>query len=115
MTGDSHPPSAAFPTVRMRRLRQHPRIRELVQEVHLSAKNLILPLFVRRGQGIRRPIAALPGHNQLSVDQLAAEIHRAAELKLGGVLLFGIPAEKDATGSDAYSDSGIVQQAIRAA
>jgi porphobilinogen synthase len=115
MTDDSHLPSAAFPTVRMRRLRQHPRIRELVQAVNLSPKNMVLPLFVRPGQGIRRPIAALPGHNQLSVDQLATEIRRAADLNLGGVLLFGIPAEKDATGSDAYSDSGIVQQAIRAA
>ena len=115
MTGDSHPSSAAFPTVRMRRLRQHPRIRQLVQEVHLSPRNMILPLFVRPGHGIRRPIASLPGHNQLSVDQLAPEIRRAAELQLGGVLLFGIPIEKDATGSDAYSDSGIVQQAIRAA
>jgi porphobilinogen synthase len=101
--------------VRLRRLRYHPRIRELVQDVSLSAKNMVLPLFVRSGKDIRRPIAALPGHHQLSVDQLAAEVRRAAELKLGGILLFGIPAEKDATGSDAYSDSGIVQQAIRAA
>jgi porphobilinogen synthase len=99
----------------MRRLRYHPQVRELVQEVSLSAKNLVLPLFVRPGQDVRRPIAALPGHNQLSVDQLAVEVRRAAELKLGGVLLFGIPAEKNATGSDAYSDTGIVQQAIRAA
>jgi porphobilinogen synthase len=115
MTGDSQNSSATFPTVRMRRLRQHPRIRQLVQEVHVSPRNMILPVFVRPGQGIRRPIVALPGHNQLSVDQLAPETRRAAELQLGGVLLFGIPAEKDATGSDAYSDSGIVQQAIRAA
>jgi porphobilinogen synthase len=115
MTGESQHSSATFPTVRMRRLRQDPRIRQLVQEVHVSPRNMILPVFVRPGQGIRRPIAALPGHNQLSVDQLAPEIRRAAELQLGGVLLFGIPAEKDATGSDAYSDSGIVQQAIRAA
>ncbi len=99
----------------MRRLRYHPRIRELVKEVSLSAKNMILPLFVRPGKDVRRPIAALPGHHQLSVDQLAVEVRRAAGLKLGGVLLFGIPAEKDTTGSEAYSDAGIVQQAIRAA
>jgi porphobilinogen synthase len=99
----------------MRRLRQNARVRELVQDVRLAAGNFILPLFVRPGEGIRRPIAALPGHFQLSVDQLAPEIRRAVELKLGGVLLFGIPAEKDPTGSDAYSDAGIVQQAIRAA
>jgi porphobilinogen synthase len=115
MTSD--PPNAygGFPTVRMRRLRYHPRIRELVQDVSLSPKSMVLPLFVRPGTGVRRPIAAMPGHHQLSVDQLAVEVRRAAELKLGGVLLFGIPAEKDATGSDAYSDNGIVQQAIRAA
>ncbi len=86
-----------------------------MQDVRLTAGNFVLPLFVRPGEGIRRPIAALPGHFQLSIDQLAPEIRRAVELKLGGVLLFGIPAEKDATGSDAYSDTGIVQQAIRAA
>jgi porphobilinogen synthase len=115
MIPESRPPTPGFPTIRMRRLRQNPRVRELVQDVRLAAGNLILPLFVRPGQGIRRPIAALPGHYQLSIDQLACEIRRAVELKLGGVLLFGIPAEKDATGSDAYSGTGIVQQALRAA
>ena len=115
MASDSQHSLGGFPTVRMRRLRYHPRIRELVQDVSLSAKNIVLPLFVRPGKDIRRPIAALPGHHQLPVDQLGIEVRRAAELKLGGVLLFGIPAEKDTTGSDAYSDTGIVQQAIRAA
>ena len=115
MIPEPRPPTPGFPTIRMRRLRQNPRVRELVQDVRLTAGNLILPLFVRPGEAIRRPIAALPGHFQLSIDQLAPEISRAVELRLGGVLLFGIPAEKDATGSDAYSDAGIVQQAIRAA
>lgn len=115
MAPDPRLPTPGFPTIRMRRLRQNARVRELVQDVRLAAGNFILPLFVRPGEGIRRPIAALPGHFQLSVDQLAPEIRRAVELKLGGVLLFGIPAEKDPTGSDAYSDAGIVQQAIRAA
>jgi porphobilinogen synthase len=115
MTPDPRLPTPGFPTIRMRRLRQNPRVRELVQDVRLAAGNLILPLFVRPGEGIRRPIAALPGHYQLSIDQLGPEICRAIELKLGGVLLFGIPAEKDPTGSDAYSDTGIVQRAIRAA
>ncbi len=104
----------AFPTVRLRRLRQNPRVRELVRDVQLSPGNFVLPLFVRPGRGVRRAIDSLPGHFQLSVDELSPEIRRAAELKLGGVLLFGIPAEKDAVGSDAFSDSGIVQQAIRA-
>jgi porphobilinogen synthase len=115
MTPDPHSSSAGFPTIRLRRLRYHPRIRELVQDVRLSPGNLILPLFVRPGTGVRRPIAALPGHFQLSIDQLATEIRRAVEMKLGGVLLFGIPNEKDAVGSEAFSDDGIVQQAIRAA
>jgi porphobilinogen synthase len=114
MARDQNSAPGAFPTVRMRRLRQNPRVRELVRDVQLSPGNFILPLFVRPGRGVRRAIDSLPGHFQLSVDELAAEIRRAAELKLGGVLLFGIPAEKDAVGSDAFSDNGIVQQAIRA-
>jgi porphobilinogen synthase len=104
----------SFPTVRMRRLRHNPRVRELVRDVQLSPGNFVLPLFVRPGRGVRRAIDSLPGHFQLSIDELAPEVGRAAELKLGGVLLFGIPAEKDAVGSDAFSDNGIVQQAIRA-
>ncbi len=103
-----------FPATRMRRLRYHPRVRELVREVRLAAENFILPLFVRPGQGVRRPIESLPGHFQLSPDQLPALARRAVELRLGGVLLFGIPAAKDAIGSDAFSDNGIVQQGIRA-
>lgn len=99
----------------MRRLRHHPAIRNLVREVRLSPSNFIMPLFVRPGEGIREPIAAMPGQCQLSPDMLAEEISQAVELGLGGVLLFGIPAHKDATGSDAMSDSGIITQAIRAA
>ncbi len=98
----------------MRRLRHNPRVRQLVQEVQLWPGNFILPLFVRPGRGVRQPIGSLTGHFQLSVDELAVEIRRAVDLQLGGVLLFGIPPAKDATGSDAYSDEGIVQQAIRA-
>ena len=99
----------------MRRLRHHPAIRNLVREVRLSPSNFIMPLFVRPGEGIREPIAAMPGQCQLSPDMLAEEISQAVELGLGGVILFGIPAHKDATGSDAMSDSGIITQAIRAA
>ncbi len=104
-----------FPATRLRRLRYHPAVRELVRETRLSPANLILPLFVRPGKGVSVPIASMPGHSQLSPDMLADEISQAAELGLGGVLLFGIPDEKDALGSDATSDSGIVAQAIRAA
>jgi porphobilinogen synthase len=104
-----------FPTTRLRRLRYHPAVRELVREIRLAPSKLILPLFVRTGQNVRQPIAAMPGHAQLSPDLIAEEAQQAANLGLGGVLLFGIPAEKDSLGSDSYSDEGIVQQALRAA
>ena len=104
-----------FPTTRLRRLRQHPAVRELVRETRLVPANFVLPLFVRPGQRVREPIGSMPGHCQLSPDMLAEEISQAVELGLGGVILFGIPAKKDALGSDATSASGIVAQAIRAA
>ncbi|MCE5269628.1 MAG: porphobilinogen synthase [Planctomycetaceae bacterium] len=104
-----------FPTTRLRRLRYHPAVRELVRETRLSPANLILPLFVRPGKAIREPIAAMPGQAQLSPDVLVDEIREVAKLGLGGVLLFGIPSTKDALGSDAMSDSGIIAEAVRAA
>ena len=73
---------------------------------------MILPLFVRAGSGPKQPIASMPGHSQLTLEDLAAEVREAEQLGLGGVILFGIPATKDAVGSDACSDSGIVQQAL---
>jgi porphobilinogen synthase len=104
-----------FPTTRLRRLRYLPSVRQLVRETTISPGNLILPLFVRPGRGLREPIAAMPGQCQLSPDTLAEEVRQAADLGLGGVMLFGIPEKKDARGSDATSDSGIVAQALRAA
>jgi porphobilinogen synthase len=104
-----------FPTTRLRRLRYHPAVRQLVRETRLAPGNLVLPLFVRPGRNVRQEISAMPGNCQLSPDLLADEISQAAELGLGGVILFGIPAQKDAAGSDATSDSGIIAQAIRAA
>lgn len=104
-----------FPITRLRRLRHHPAVRELVRETRLSPANFVLPLFVRPGEGVSRPIASMPGHCQLSPDMLADEISQGVELGLGGVLLFGIPDKKDPLGSDAMSDSGIVARAIRAA
>jgi len=98
----------------MRRLRRTPALRRLVQETHIAPSQLIWPLFVTHGEGLRRPVASLPGVAQLSVDQLVKDAERAVSLGLGGVILFGIPAMKDATGSEAYDDQGIVQQAIRA-
>jgi len=98
----------------MRRLRRTPALRRLVQETHVVPSQLIWPLFVAHGEGLRRPVAAMPGVAQLSVDVLVQEAERAAALGLGGIILFGIPATKDATGSEAHDEQGIVQQAIRA-
>ncbi len=98
----------------MRRLRRTPALRRLVQETHVVPSQLIWPLFVTHGEGLRRPVEAMPGVAQLSVDVLVQEAERAAALGLGGIILFGIPAAKDATGSEAHDEQGIVQQAIRA-
>jgi porphobilinogen synthase len=103
----------AFPTTRLRRLRYNPAVRELVRETRLTPANLVLPLFVRPGKGVREPITAMPDQCQLSPDMLAEEIGQAVELGLGGVILFGIPATKDALGSDATSPAGVISQAIR--
>jgi porphobilinogen synthase len=103
-----------FPVVRMRRLRSLAPLRAMLRHTTLEPRNFVLPLFVRHGAGVRSPIASMPGHFQLSVDQLAAEARAARSLGLGGVILFGIPASKDPTGSEAMSPRGIVPQAIRA-
>src|ERR1700722_1781937 len=102
-------PLAHFPPTRLRRLRYSPAIRRLVQETTLTPANLVLPLFVRSGHNLRQPISALPGHCQLSPDQVAEEVKAAAGLGLGGIILFGVPDVKDSLGSDSYSDQGIVQ------
>jgi porphobilinogen synthase len=113
MTEQNSSPSG-FPATRLRRLRYHPLVRELVRDVRLHPGNFVLPLFVRAGQNIKQEIGSMPGHFQWSPDRLGEEVRAIADLGLGGVLLFGIPAKKDATGSDSYSDGGIVQQAIHA-
>ena len=115
MHSDEQFSQPGFPATRMRRLRHNPPLRELVRETRLSPTNLILPLFVRPGEGIRQEIPAMPGNYQFSPDRLADEIALVAQLGLGGVILFGIPAEKDDVGSDAVSNLGIIPQAIRAA
>ncbi|MDR1052790.1 MAG: porphobilinogen synthase, partial [Planctomycetaceae bacterium] len=105
----------SFPATRMRRLRYNPVLRNLVRENFFSPERLILPLFVRTGEGIRQPIPSMPGQFQLSLDEFAKEVEEAATLGLGGVILFGIPEVKDAVGSDAMEDTGIIAQAIRVA
>jgi porphobilinogen synthase len=98
----------------MRRLRRTAALRRLVQETHLAASQLVWPRFVVHGEGVRREIAALPGVHQTSVDEVVKDAERARSLGLGGIILFGIPHAKDATGSEAADEQGIVQQAIRA-
>ncbi len=106
---------ATFPTTRMRRLRHLPAVRALVQEFQVSASKLILPLFICSGTKVRKPIASMPGHAQISIDQLHEELTEIQALGIGGVMLFGIPAEKDAKGCDSLNSDGIIQQALRAA
>ena len=106
-------PVGQFPTYRPRRLRQSSALRALVRETQLNVARLVLPLFVRAGRRLRRPIAAMPGVFQLSPDELLREASRAHELGVPAVLLFGIPDRKDAKASRAYAHNGVVQQAVR--
>ncbi len=105
---------AGFPTVRPRRLRRSETLRRALQETTLSIQSFIYPLFVTHGHGVRQEIAPMPGVCQLSVDELAGEVREVAALGIPAVLLFGIPAAKDAAGSGAYAERGIIQEAVRA-
>jgi porphobilinogen synthase len=103
-----------FPKYRPRRLRSNKLIRDLVSENHLSVKDLIMPLFVRPGNGIKNEISSMPGKYQFSVDTLVEEVKELASLGIPGVILFGIPSTKDELGTEAYADDGIIQKAVRA-
>jgi len=105
--------TVASPTFRGRRLRRTPSLRGLVRETRLHRSMLVAPLFVRHGTGIREEIGAMPGQHRLSVDELAREAERLLEAGVRSVLLFGLPETKDAEGSGAWIDDGIVQTAIR--
>lgn len=100
---------------RPRRLRAHPRLRDLVREQRLSVDDLIYPLFIYHGRDLRREIASMPGQYQLSLDRFPEALAEVVELKIPAILLFGIPAHKDAIGSAASEEAGIVQEAIRIA
>src|SRR5688572_4952385 len=102
-----------FPHYRPRRLRRTPALRRLVRETSLAPSQLILPLFVRPGKKIRQDVGSMPGVAQLSVDELLHEAEQAATAGVGGILLFGIPDHKDATGSSAWDDRGPVQRAVQ--
>jgi porphobilinogen synthase len=108
----------AFPQTRMRRLRSSAGLRGLVRETDLRAGQLVLPVFVSSGAGLgegtREPIAAMPGVERLALSAAVEEARVAAELGLGAVMLFGIPAAKDEHGSGAWDEEGVVQLAVRA-
>src|SRR6184192_4347110 len=99
---------------RPRRLRRSPALRNLVREIQLSAHDFVLPLFVSEKIDQRRPIASMPGVFQLPVKEIADEARRVQDLGLQAILLFGIPAKKDEQASGAYSENGVVQEALRA-
>lgn len=103
-----------YPSTRLRRLRRHPKLRDLVRETTLSPADFVLPVFVKHGENQRTPIASMPGQHQFTVDLLAEEVREIESLGIPAVILFGIPAKKDDVGSDACSEDGIVQQAVRA-
>ena len=104
----------AFPATRMRRLRRTEPLRALVRETALEPGDLILPLFLCPGEGVRREVGSMPGVFNLSVDEAVREAEEAARLGIGGLLLFGLPAEKDDQATGAWDDDGIVQQGLRA-
>jgi porphobilinogen synthase len=103
-----------FPEYRPRRLRKNELFRRMVRETALSVDDLIYPLFAAAGKRIRREVPSMPGVFQLSVENLVKEVKEVRSLGIPAVLLFGIPAKKDPLGSDACSDDGIVQTAVRA-
>jgi len=104
----------SFPLYRLRRLRSNENLRRLFREATVTVNDLIYPLFVRPGKGVKNPISSMPGCYQFSIDELIKEAKEANELRIPGIILFGIPERKDEVASEAYADDGIVQKAIRA-
>ena len=103
-----------YPTIRHRRLRYNPLVRDLVRETVLTKNDLIYPLFVVPGTKIKNPVKSMPGVFQLSIDELVKECKEVRNLGIPAVILFGIPDHKDEVGSGAYDANGIIQQAVRA-
>ncbi|WP_211746324.1 porphobilinogen synthase [Paenibacillus sp. Marseille-Q4541] len=102
-----------FPNVRLRRLRSTAAIRSMVRETHLNVSDFIQPIYVTYGTGVKQEISSMPGVFRFSLDTLKEEVREIAELGIPAVLLFGIPDTKDAVGSSAYAEDGIVQEATR--
>ncbi|HSO30509.1 MAG TPA: porphobilinogen synthase [Candidatus Sulfomarinibacteraceae bacterium] len=111
---DSRPSTPPVdPAHRLRRLRRTSALRELVRETRVHPRQLVAPMFVQPGRGVRNSISSLPGVARLSPDEAVAEATRYADLGIGGVILFGLPAAKDADGSGAWIADGIVQETLR--
>src|ERR1700756_2201275 len=104
----------SFPEIRMRRLRRNESLRALVRETALDPGDLIYPLFICPGEGVRNAVSSMPGVFNLSVDKAVGEAEEAARLGIGGLLLFGLPDAKDEQASGAWDDDGIVQRGLRA-
>jgi len=100
-------------TTRLRRLRYHPVVRDLIRETQLHINDLVAAVFVKHGQNEKTAISSMPGFFQYSIDLLEEEIHEIVALGIKAILIFGIPKDKDHLGSDSYNDNGIVQQAIK--
>ena len=99
---------------RPRRLREKPLLRKLVRETRLAVDDLVYPVFAVPGRGVREPILSMPGQVRLSIDELVKDAKDVAGMGIPGLLIFGVPTEKDPRGSEAYAEDGIVQQAVRA-
>src|SRR5258708_11958031 len=103
-----------FPATRLRRLRRTEAMVSFVRETHLYPGALIYPLFICPGENVRKEIGSMPGVFNLSIDEAVKEAEACAALGIGGLLLFGLPAEKDEQASGAWAGHGVVQQAVRA-
>lgn len=103
----------SFPYVRLRRLRQNNLLREMVQETELSVKDLIYPLFVVEGKGVKKEVPSMPGVYNHSIDEMIKELREVENLGIPAIILFGIPDKKDEKGSSAYDSEGIIQKAVR--
>ncbi len=103
-----------FPNTRLRRLRYNSIVRDMIRETHLHKSDLIYPLFVMPGKGIRNEVKSMPGVFQMSIDVLVEECKELVEIGVPAIILFGIPEHKDELGTEAYNPEGIVQRAVRA-
>jgi porphobilinogen synthase len=102
-----------FPEYRPRRLRKNENFRRLIRETRLSVDDFIYPLFVVSGKNVKKPIQSMPGNFQMSIDNIVKEAQRACELRIPGILLFGIPSSKDELATGAFAKNGIIQQAVK--